>query len=231
MPNIIHQAHLIILLLWFLLQLLNLSTGQLLAKPYLPSTSNYSLDWRVASVHKMLVTQAWVQILSTYTEVWAHSICTHLTHIQLTERSLFLIHSHVTCHTAYYCPSEILLSHNAVASARICCAYCLAMGWIRNYHMYGNPSLTGQVKKKNTVICSGLPCHHHSSHLSHGCANYGKMYVASHKLDSGQHMYNLCLSSKTHSSILSLVIGQFLIQARELTPWRNASPVLGKLPD
>lgn len=171
----------------------------------------------------MLVTQAWVQVLSTHTEVWAHSIRTHLTHSQLAERSLFLIHSHVTCHTAYCCPSEILLFHNAFASDRICCAYCLAMGWILNYHMYGDPSLTSQVKQ-NKVLCSGLPCRHHSSHLSQGCANYRKMYVASHKLDSGQHMYHLCLSSKTHSSISSLVIGHFLMPGQKAHTMKKHKP-------
>lgn len=121
----------------------------------------------------MIVTQARGQVLSTHTEVWAHSIRTHLTHIQLTERSLFLIHSHVTCHTAYCCPSETLPSHNAFASDRICCAYCLDMGWILSSHIYGDPSLTGQVKL-NKVLRSGLPCRHHSSHLSMAVQITGK---------------------------------------------------------
>lgn len=47
-------------------------------------------------------------------EIWAHSICTHITSIYLSERNLFLIHNWVIGHTAYDYPSEILLPHRAL---------------------------------------------------------------------------------------------------------------------
>lgn len=122
-------------------------------------------------------------------EIWAHSIRTHLAYIHLSERNLFLIHNPVISHTAYLLPLFRNPPVPQYPSYQKCFAVCAPSSYELSIwlpHVRRPVTYWAGKTKLNPLL---WPCHCHPSHLSHGCTNHSKLCVASHTLDSDPHIH------------------------------------------